>query len=193
MIGSETVLAVIPARGGSKRFPRKNLAELNGRSLIEWACDGICESAYIDEVFVSTDSLEIANHANQCGLISIMRPKEIAGDESKSEDALRHAVSICPECDWLVLLQPTSPLRSGYDIDRSLERARICGGCISYRERNGTRNGAVYVIRRDLLMTGRNFDVAFPAFYLMPDSRSLDIDYPEEITHLDLIQSHCAS
>lgn len=187
------VLGVIIARGGSKRFPGKNLAHFNGKSLVALAWASAKASQYLDAVIVSTDSIKIANHANEIGAMALMRPKEISGDDAKSEDALRHAAAACGHCDWLVLLQPTSPLRIGADIDQCLEAAFYEGGAMSYRASNGQRNGAVYVMRRELLDSGRNFDAPFTSFYIMPDSRSLDIDYPEEIAHFDLIQSHCAT
>lgn len=176
MLNGQSVLAVIPARGGSKRAPRKNLREFRGKSLIEWAVLCARESKYIDMIIVSTEDNEISAHAKP--LCSVLRrPADLADDQSSAEDVLRHALNLLDH-QWVVLLQPTSPLRSPEDIDRCLEMAESSYPVISVRE-DKSKNGAVYVTRAEWLLDGHNFDEPYTA-YTMPDSRSLDIDFPSQ-------------
>lgn len=120
------VLGVIPARGGSKRLPNKNLEKIGGRPLVAWAVRSAVESRRLSETLVSTDDEAIKRAAEACGgRVPFMRPAELARDESTSESVLRHAVewyekSAGKRPDILVLLQPTSPLRTWKDIDEAI-------------------------------------------------------------------------
>ncbi len=112
------ILALIPARGGSKGIPRKNIKLLFGKPLIGWSIDAAQKSAFIDRVFVSTDDQEIASVANDLGAeVPFMRPKELAADDTPGIAPVMHAIDNLPEFDWVLLLQPTSPLRTAEDID----------------------------------------------------------------------------
>ncbi len=123
------VLAVVPARGGSKGIPRKNLARASGRSLLEWTVAAALGARCQPRVVVSTDSVEIAAAARGCGAeVPFMRPSELASDESSSLEVALHALDFLEQAEryrpaWLLLLQPTSPLREARDIDESLELA----------------------------------------------------------------------
>jgi len=173
------ILAVIPARGGSKRCPGKNLKDFRGKPLIVWTIEAAKQSHYIDTLVVSTDDWEISSLAMDYVPV-VMRPSELATDTATNEDVLRHAIKIFPGHDWVVLLQPTSPLRTPEDIDECILLAKQDkDGCISYRASNGSRNGAVYVCSSKWLENHLQFE-AFRVFYIMPDSRSLDIDYEQE-------------
>lgn len=176
MINGKTVLAVIPARGGSKRCPRKNLRDYNGQPLIQWAFESAAQSKYIDRVVCSTEDSEIKELAMQFGDV-IDRPAELATDTASAEDVLRHALELLPH-DYIVLLQPTSPLRSGEDINMAIEAAQqaVCG--ITGRQ-NNSKNGAVYVTTAQYLQSGGNFSSHQPNVE-MPDARSLDIDFPHQ-------------
>lgn len=123
MINDKTVLAVIPARGGSKRVPKKNIKPIGGRPLIARTIEAAKKSRYIDRIIVSTDSNDIALVAEEWGAeVPFMRPKELATDISRSIDSIYHVMdSIDKIYDYIVLLQPTSPLRSWSDIDGCLE------------------------------------------------------------------------
>lgn len=114
MIAGKKVLAVIPARGGSKGLPGKNIKELQGKPLIAWSIELANQSELIDRVVVSTDDTEIADIAMQAGAdVPFMRPSELASDSSPTKDALIHCVENLDEYyNLLVLLQPTSPLRT---------------------------------------------------------------------------------
>ena len=112
-MGARDVLGLIPARGGSKGIPRKNLASLGGRPLLAWTVDAALGATELTRVVVSTDDDEIASAA---GVEVLRRPAELAADETPMLDVVRHAVAeLAP--DVVVLLQPTSPLRRAEHID----------------------------------------------------------------------------
>jgi CMP-N-acetylneuraminic acid synthetase len=179
-INGQRVLAVIPARGGSKRCPRKNLREFRGLSLIYWSVNAAVESKYINTLVLSTDDEEIEDIGAGVGIYTVMRPTYLATDTASNEDVMRDVLRRYPDHDWVVLLQPTSPLRTSDDIDTCIELSQGKMGCISYRESTGGKNGAVYVIHSSYLERGYNFGTDHYEKYMMPDERSLDIDWPEE-------------
>ena len=119
------VLAIIPARGGSKGIPRKNLTHLAGRPLLAYTFDAALASSELDRIIVSTDDEEIAAYAIEQGIDApFRRPADLASDEAPMIDVLRHGIEemermgVAPEI--IVLLQPTSPLRSAEDIDEAV-------------------------------------------------------------------------
>ena len=124
MIGTKSVLALIPARGGSKGVPGKNIRMVGGKPLIAWTIEAAKASRYVDRVILSSDDPSIAAAARQFDCdVPFMRPAELATDEADSMGVVRHALKALPErYDYLVLLQPTSPLRVAADIDGALER-----------------------------------------------------------------------
>lgn len=118
-------LAVIPARAGSKRLKNKNILDLSGKPLIAWTIDAALKSKNIDEIFVSTDSEDVKKVADKMGVCPpIMRPVELASDTATSLSVVQHAVtyfeSLGRVFTEVILLQPTSPLRSTKDIDEAL-------------------------------------------------------------------------
>ena len=122
MIGGKTVLAIIPARGGSKRLPNKNILDLAGKPLITWSIKAGIKSEYIDKVVVSSDSDDILNISQKNGADIIKRPKDLASDKATSFDAIKHTIeNINESFDYVILLQPTSPLRNDIHIDEALE------------------------------------------------------------------------
>lgn len=126
MSTSRLVLAIIPARGGSKGIPKKNLQPLAGKPLIAYTIEQALAAPTISRVVVSTDSEEIADVARQYGAEVIPRPGSLSGDEATSEAALLHCMEYLRcregyEPDLVVFLQATSPLRSKEDIERAVE------------------------------------------------------------------------
>lgn len=113
------VLAVVPARGGSKRVPKKNVKQLKGKPLIEWTLDEAYKSEMIDEVILSTDDDHIAEFANR-GEIVVKRPEYLANDWARSVDVILDAIRF-REGDIIVCLQPTSPFRTANDIDQAVK------------------------------------------------------------------------
>lgn len=178
-----SVLAVIPARGGSKRVPRKNLLPFRGKPLLAWTVKEARKSKHIDTLILSTDDDEIARLGRSLGVQILYRPDALATDEARSEDVMRHAAKCFPGYEWVVLLQPTSPLRLAFDIDTCVSIAKECGLAVSYSE-SVQRNGAVYVAEAQWLERGENFIDPLPraSQYIMPNSRSLDIDSEVDFT-----------
>ncbi len=123
MYKEHRVLAVIPARGGSKGVSRKNVRLLAGKPLIVWTIEQAAQSRYIDTVLVSSEDEEICQVARQSGAeIPFVRPMELATDTAAGVDVLCHAVENSGgDYDYVVLLQPTSPLRESSDIDEAIE------------------------------------------------------------------------
>ena len=119
------ILAIIPARGGSKRLPGKNIKELLGKPLIAWTIEQAKKSKYIDRLIVSTDDKKIAEISKKYGAeVPFLRPKELAKDDSSTIDAVFHALNWFENrgeyYDIVILLEPTSPLRKDKDIDNAL-------------------------------------------------------------------------
>ncbi|WPC68113.1 acylneuraminate cytidylyltransferase family protein [Rhodoferax ferrireducens] len=127
MINGKRVIAIIPARGGSKGLPGKNIKELCGKPLIAWSIEAGLASQYIDEVMVTTDSEEVAGIARDFGaIVPFIRPAELASDTATSFDTVKHAIDFYQNelnetFDYIVLLEPTSPLRESGDIDGMIE------------------------------------------------------------------------
>lgn len=121
------VLGVIPARGGSKGVPRKNLATVAGRPLLAFTADAVFGSRHLTRTVVSTDDPAIAEAARALGLdVPFLRPADLAGDEVPMlpvlQHALGHARGTGAAPDAVVLLQPTSPLRTAAHVDAAIER-----------------------------------------------------------------------
>ena len=138
MIAGKSVLAIIPARGGSKGVPRKNIRELGGKPLIAWTIEEARKSNYIDRLILSSENAEIIAIAEQWGCeVPFIRPLELAQDDTPGIDPVIHAIENLQEkYDYVVLLQPTSPLRTVDDIDGCLELAITQGAtsCVSVIE-----------------------------------------------------------
>jgi CMP-N,N'-diacetyllegionaminic acid synthase len=122
-----TVVGLIPARGGSKGIPRKNLALLGGKPLVAWTIEAALESERVERTVVSTDDPEVADVARAHGAEVLDRPSELAGDETAMSEVVAHAVDeLAPETA-LILLQPTSPLRTSRQVDEAVARLLSSG------------------------------------------------------------------
>ena len=117
---ANNILAIIPARGGSKGLPRKNILELGGKPLIAWTIEACLDCDFIGKVLVSSDDEEILNIAKGYGSGTILRPKELASDSALTVPVIEHALSTLGkslnEFSYVALLQPTSPLRNSRHI-----------------------------------------------------------------------------
>lgn len=122
---NEKILAIIPARGGSKRVPKKNIKSLNGKPLIYYSINSALQSQYIDKVIVSTDNEEIKDVSIRFGAEIVERPNNLAEDESSTIDVVFHVLDTLKENSYdptlIILIQPTSPLRDNEDIDKAIE------------------------------------------------------------------------
>jgi len=114
------IVSLIPARGGSKRLPRKNILKLLGRPLIDYAIRASIDSK-IDETWLSTEDEEIKNIALKCGAEVLDRPKELAKDNTSTEAVIGHFTENI-DYDILVLIEPTYPMIQKNDIDLSLDK-----------------------------------------------------------------------
>ncbi|WP_428427362.1 cytidylyltransferase domain-containing protein [Pararhizobium sp.] len=200
-------IAVIPARGGSKGLPGKNIIEFHGKPLICWTVEAALDSRCFDAVLVSTDSQEIADIAVASGVsVPWLRPPHLSTDEATTMDAVVHALDQSP-ADTVVVLQPTSPLRTAEDIRICVEMHRETGKPVvsvteakpwifvkagdsvkpafdfAARRQDAdyvSPNGAIYVFSADYARSGRQWWLdAMP--YLMPTARSIDIDTPTDL------------
>lgn len=126
MIDGKRVLALVPARSGSKGLPGKNIRPLGGKPLLVWPIEAALASRYVDRVIVSTDSEHYADLARAAGaVVPFLRPAALASDIAPSIDFILHAVDSLSaageQYDYLLLLEPTSPLTEASDIDQALE------------------------------------------------------------------------
>lgn len=119
------IVALIPARGGSKRIPKKNVVLLAGKPLISYTIEASLSSKWIDRTIVSTDDDEIGVVSSKYGAEVLKRPKHISEDDSTTEDVMSHLVkefeNTSQNIDYLVLLQPTTPFRNSKTVDEGIE------------------------------------------------------------------------
>ncbi len=125
MLRGESVLGVIPARGGSKGLSRKNLRALRGRPLVEWALRCGLDAETVDHVILTSDDPEILAIGESLGVVVLPRPAEASTDSATADDVARHLLLAIPDHlrkgdPWIVYLQPTSPLRTPASVDAAL-------------------------------------------------------------------------
>ncbi|MFC1675334.1 cytidylyltransferase domain-containing protein [Candidatus Omnitrophota bacterium] len=214
------ILGIIPARKGSKRLSNKNIRFLLGRPLIAYTIRAALKSRLLDKVIVSTDDRKIAKIARSYGAeVPFIRPKYLAEDDTPMVPVLKHAVRWV-EKSWrrrvamVVLLQPTSPLRSDQDIDRCIRMILRAGadslvtvckakeGCrrsllrrlkgdslLSYRQPKGKPcklNGAFYAVKRDILIKRSVIYGKDTRAVVMASDRSVDIDRESDLAAAEI-------
>ena len=226
---SKRAAAIIPARGGSKGIPGKNLKPAAGKPLIAWTVETALAATLLDRVIVSTDSPEIADLARRYGAeVPFMRPAHLAQDDTPGIAPVLHAAQWLADNegyrpDMIMLLQPTSPLRIPEDIDRAIELIREKGAdaIVSVtpveahpywmKQIDGAGrmtdfikldqpflrrqdlpeayalNGAIYVVRRTVLLERETFFPENTYAYVMPAERSLDVDTTWDLYLADLV------
>ena len=117
------ILAIIPARGGSRGIPNKNIKLFNGKPLIHWTIKSAKRSKLIDKVVVTSDSLKILSISKKLGAEIVLRPKKISGDTASTESAIDHCLKkLKNSFEIIVLLSPTSPIRKNSDIDNAIKK-----------------------------------------------------------------------
>lgn len=194
-------LGLIPARGGSVRVPRKNIADLAGRPLLAWTIQEAQHCKALDTLAVSTEDKEIAACAQRYGCDVIERPYHLATDDSPMLPVVSHALKHA-NADVVVLLQPTSPFRRADDIYRAIglfneasadavvsvtqppdDMVFEIGHAGRMRAKGNTvvPNGAIYIISKDAVLRGHNWYSGITYAYTMPRDRSLDIDTPLDL------------
>jgi CMP-N-acetylneuraminic acid synthetase len=200
-------VALVTARGGSKRLPRKNALPLAGQPLIAWSIAAASNAQCISRIIVSTDDAELAEIAKAAGAeVPFVRPPALSGDTSSHYDVISHAIDwLASEKarlpDMMVLLQPTSPLRIGSDIDGLVglvdQEIADSGFTVGLNENHVAtalyprgdgyvrtqdleplyaENGAAYAIRPTSFRARSRVLGDHPVAYVMPPERSIDID-----------------
>lgn len=188
---------MIPARGGSKRIPRKNIRDFCGKPLIAWTIEA-AKASKLDDVLVSTEDKEIANIAISCGAMVTTRPPELATDHAASVDVALHALNayesspLAKTPDVIFLLQPTSPLRTAEHINAALDEFAKSGkdSLLSLSQFGKTvfaLNGCAFLVKRGLLKSGKL--TANPCLWLMGDPMP-DIDTEEDWEYAERIMEH---
>ena len=220
------MIAISPARGGSKGLPGKNVRPLNGKPLIAYAIEAALKAKHIDRVIISTDDEKIAHVAVAYGAeLPFMRPAELASDTAMAVDNYIYTIDRLEKeegkpIDAFVVLQPTSPLRIAEDIDGAIELFydNKADSVISYtqeahpvtwhkyidadgrfidifdaniKNRQENRisyypNGAVYVFRTAMIRERKYYTDKSYA-YIMPRSRSVDIDFLEDFEYAEFL------
>lgn len=223
------VLSIIPARGGSKGVPRKNLRLVGGKPLIAWSVLAAKASRYAAHCYVSTEDAEIAEVARAWGAEVMARPAELAGDRTPMAEVIRHAVQVGEAnrdrpYDYVLLLQPTAPMRQAGDIDGALEiliqsnadsvvsvyRVEDAHPARMYLIQEGVlepfcteppgalrqdlpavyhRNGAIYACTRRLIVEEGRLLGGRLLPYIMPKSRSVNIDDLQDLIIADCLMS----
>lgn len=217
------VLGVIPARGGSKGVPRKNIVELAGKPLLGWTIDAAHQSRLMRTI-LTTDDEEIAQVGKQYGVdVPFLRPLGLATDSARAIPVLLHALAECEKTDGrydaLMMLQPTSPMRLAVDIDAAMTllhgdpdadavisvtpvgghhpaRMKYIEGdvlidppfCEAYENQPRAelrpmviRNGAIYLVRRDVLVEQQSLKGQCCLGMVIPERRSINIDTPFDL------------
>lgn len=227
------IIALIPARGGSKGVPRKNILDINGIPLIGYSIKAgleALEQGILDRLIVSTDDAEIAGIAQKFGAdVPFLRPESLACDTAKSVDVMIHAYDYLAAngevYDAILLLQPTCPLRTCGDIKAAVEIYKKSGvtslisaykeeyvcDLVSYHKQGDiaiplnnkhnkgirrqelddvyVRNGAIYITDTKFMKMSRLIMDDYPAIYVMPKNRSVNIDCMDDVEELRWILS----
>jgi CMP-N,N'-diacetyllegionaminic acid synthase len=134
VINGKSALGLIPARGGSKGVPGKNIRVAGGKPLIAWTIEAAMSSKFLDRVILSSDDREIISVARKFNCdVPFIRDPQLAQDATPTINVVLDALDRCPGHEWVVLLQPTSPLRIALDIDQAIERcvASDAPSCVS--------------------------------------------------------------
>ena len=161
MINGKTVLAIVPARKGSKRLKLKNFRIFRGKPLFYWPLYLSEKSKYIDNIVFTTDSESMYFKAkNNFKIIDYIRPRNLAKSDSLASDVILDVLKkISLKFDYFIYLQPTSPLRTIRDIDNSLKMIVAKGGntLVSVTENSKKPNGMIYIIKTDFFEKKKNF------------------------------------
>jgi len=227
------ILGIIPARGGSKGIKKKNISDLNGRPLISYTIEAAFESNVLSDIVVSTDDKEIAEISRTLGaLVPFIRPKNLSDDKAESAPVVKHALLFMENLkeiryDAILMLQPTSPLRTALHIKKSVEllRKNEFDSVVSVVSVNGyhplrmkrifkgrlenfipqdswnlkprqdlpevyIRNGAIYLIDRDVFLNNGELIGKSPAGFVMREEESVNIDSPIDLVLANILISN---
>jgi len=182
-----SIIAIIPARGGSKRFPRKNIYPLCGRPMLFYAIQACRASRHIDRVFVSTEDDEVRAIALECGAEVIDRPKELAGDEVWMQDVMRHAVLTLEQkglcVDIVVRIQANSPMVEAEKIDDAIEKLQGQKQKlfeVFSVDQDGYEDAAIHVLQRDVV-----FQNALSVYKAVVTTDYVDVHTPQDLQEVE--------
>jgi CMP-N,N'-diacetyllegionaminic acid synthase len=183
-------LGVIPARGGSRRIPRKNLRQLCGKPLIEWTINAAQKANSLTALVVSTEDFEIGKLAADRGVYVVRRPDELAEDDAPSDRVALQALEWMSHSDStfdiLVLLHPTSPLRNSKHIDQAIAALLASSAdslaSVEYRKRSYIHNAAIYAVKVPWFLKTKKLYCDSTVPFLMDRRSSLDIDDETDFT-----------
>ena len=224
------ILAVIPARGDSKSIPRKNIVNVNGKPLISYTINAALEVDCLTDIVVSTEDPEIAEISKELGAqVPFIRPLSLASDDAQSFPVIEHALQFMEKVrgfkyDAILMLQPTSPLRTSKHINDSIDlfNSQKCDSVVSITSVGGNhplrmkrfegnklvnyidqgfwnmrprqilpdvyiRNGAIYLIRRDVIIEQSQLIGTMCLGYVMSDIQSVNIDTPIDLMVAELL------
>ena len=207
MINNKKVIAIIPARGGSKRLPKKNIKNFLGYPLLTWTIRAALESKFIDKVILSSENENILKIAKSYGCeVPLKRPRNLAHDNSETFEVIKYILDkMDKDFFYIILLQPTSPLRTNKDIDNCIKEfiKKKSISCVSafkfhkslniFIEKNSNKienifsdkkklneyyvlNGAIYLTDKYTLIKNKGFISDDTLLFEMPFSKSIDID-----------------
>lgn len=154
---SNRIIAIIPARGGSRGLPKKNIRKIQGKHLIGYTIEAALGSKYIHKTIISSDDDQILAISRRYGADILKRPASLATDRASTESVVRHAILLLleqgEEYELLILLQPTSPLRGSWDIDKAIELLieKKANGLISVYESDISHHKAFVVNQNGFL------------------------------------------
>ena len=222
---NQKILAIIPARGGSKGIPRKNIRLLAGKPLIAYSIEAARQSRKVDRVIVSTEDTEIAKIAERYGAEVIKRPQDLAKDDTPTESVIEHVLYHLEKTEgyypsYVMLLQPTSPLREPSDIDCALKKMMdenadsllsVCENDhflwsketitpLNYDYTNRPRrqekewelleNGSIYITKTEIFLKEKNRLGGKITTYMMPKWKSFEIDELFDFQLVEYIMTH---
>ena len=188
-MSSESTLAVIPCRRGSKRFPHKNTALLQGVPLVENTIR-IARDAGIDKILVTTDDVDVITIAAAAGVKYLNRPKDLCTDDARMEGVVENAVHYAMsatdgphwEFDTICLLQVTSPLLNNINLQIAIDKYfEMKATSLTAVNSNYKPCGAFYLVDRELLMKNKSLYQEGGGVYMLPDYQQIDVDH-----HYDL-------
>lgn len=199
-INKEKILAIVPARKGSKRLPDKNIKELYGKPLVSYTIDEALKSKYIDKIVVNTndkriiDILEKYKEYKTKKIIIINRPDDLAKDDVPTQPVLVHTLkSLNHKFKTIVILQVTSPLRTVEDIDNCINIfiKEKSSSLMTVKEIDPFNifvpNGAIFITSDKLILKKNRFKTKDPRLVVMPAERSVDIDTEVDFLHAKAI------
>lgn len=191
------MLAIIPARKGSKRLPNKNILPINGKPMVEYTIEEAKKSSYINHIVVTTNDERVKRIARKHKVDIINRPEELSKDDTTSEEVIKHVLKTYGDDMSILYLQPTSPLRTSEDIDSAIEEYLMNYNpekpetLITVRSIHPFNiyvpNGSIFIIPRDKFLKEGKIYGSYIRLMVMSDEKSIDIDTEFDLKIAELL------